>query len=122
MKHERGFAMADALVALMLLSVLLTSLIGVNTNSLEASQKANARLTATLIAQAVLEDRSVRDDEGSFTVNGTAYDWTREAVTLPASIDDTALLDEITITVEWQVKSGKNHVTLATSRWRANNG
>lgn len=118
MSDERGFAMADALVALTLMSVLLTALLGVNDTSLNASQKADANLTATLIAQAVLEDRSIRDDSGVFEVDARAYEWQRVIKTRRADRNDTVALDDIAITVAWQVKTGQNQITLSSSRWK----
>lgn len=110
--------MADALVALTLMSVLLTALLGVNDTSLNASQKADANLTATLIAQAVLEDRSIRDDSGVFEVDARAYEWQRVIKTRRADRNDTVALDDIAITVAWQVKTGQNQITLSSSRWK----
>ena len=113
--------MADAIIALTALSALLASVMGLNSSSLDASQKASTRLTATLIAKAVLEDRSIRDNQGSFTVDGTAYSWTRISAPKTSRSLSVVQISDITITVNWQVKSGQNQVSLQTSRWQARN-
>lgn len=118
MSDERGFAMADALVALTVMSALLTALLGVNDTSLNASQKADARLTATLIAQAVLEDRSIRESDGMFAVDTRAYHWRRDIKPHRTDRTDSVALDDIAVTVQWQVKTGQNQITLSSSKWR----
>lgn len=110
--------MADALVALTVMSALLTALLGVNDTSLNASQKADARLTATLIAQAVLEDRSIRESDGVFAVDTRTYQWRRDIKPRRTDRTDSVALDDIAVTVQWQVKTGQNQITLSTSKWR----
>jgi len=113
--------MADAVIALTILSASLTSILGLNSTGFLASQKASSHLTATLIARAVLEDRSIREDQGNFVVKGSTYTWTREVEPRPLAANDVVVVSDIAITVSWQVKSGQNQVTLTTMRWRGRN-
>lgn len=121
MTEDRGFIIADAIVALTILSLLLTALIGINGNSQTAAQRAKARLTATLVAQAVTEDRSIRDLQGTFVVDGTPYTWSRSIETEHCDRNDIVELQNIDVIVEWQVKTGQSQVELSTKRWRVRN-
>lgn len=121
MTDDRGFIIADAVVALTILSLLLTALMGINGNSQTAAQRAKARLTATLIAQAVTEDRSIREPQGTIVVDRIPYTWTRSIETERSGQNDIVELQDTDVTVEWQVKTGQSQVELSTKKWRVRN-
>lgn len=117
MKHEDGFAMADAIIALTILSTLLTSVMGLNSAAFDASRKARTRLTAALVAKALIADPSIRTDQGTFTIDRTKYDWRRQKTPRQTAREDIVTVSDITITVEWQVKSGLNQISLHSAEW-----
>lgn len=116
MRQDRGFAMADALIALVLASLFLTGLLSVNATSLKTAESGEARLTAALIARAVIEDPSLREDQGKVSVAGRAYDWQRRREELPAQLKDRAGLTRISVDVRWQGRSGELVYKLETKR------
>jgi Tfp pilus assembly protein PilV len=116
MNRERGFAMADALVALVIASLFLTSLLSVNTASLKSSGSASETLTATYVARAVLEDPSLREDQGQFLVDGRAYTWTRIWTDRPSAPADRAVLTDMTVKVSWPVGMTTRTFELRTTR------
>jgi|GEM_PF-3339036 len=116
MRKDRGFAMADALIALVLASLFLTGLLSVNATSLQTAESGEARLTAALIARAVIEDPSLREDQGKVSVAGRAYDWQRKREDLPAEPKDRAGLTRISVDVRWQGRSGDLVYRLETKR------
>lgn len=102
MNRESGFAMADALVALVTASLFLTSLLSVNTASLRSSGSATEALTAAYVARAALEDPSLREDQGQFVVNGRTYTWARIRTDRAPAPTDRAVLTDITVKVSWR--------------------
>tara|TARA_R110002049_G_scaffold193364_3_gene362209 strand:+ start:512 stop:859 length:348 start_codon:yes stop_codon:yes gene_type:complete len=108
--------MADALIALVLASLFLTGLLSVNATSLKTAESGEARLTAALIARAVIEDPSLREDQGKVSVAGRAYDWQRRREELPAQLKDRAGLTRISVDVRWQGRSGELVYKLETKR------
>ena len=120
-KTERGFVMADAIIALIIVSVLMTALVGLTVTNTQNSLAADSRLTATLIARGIAEDPSIREAAGSFKVENRTFDW--EIERSPAPITDTTLLqmERIKVDVTWRIRSGENRVTYRTARWSVPN-
>lgn len=75
MRHERGFVMADTLIALVIASLLMTGLVSANMTGLRAAQTAEQKLTATYLARALAID-PLSEPSGKRTIAGTTYAWT----------------------------------------------
>ncbi|KCZ95302.1 hypothetical protein HHI_06514 [Hyphomonas hirschiana VP5] len=108
--------MADALIALLLTSLFLSGLLSVNATTLRTAVSGETRLTAALIARAVIEDPSMREDAGKVEVAGRTYTWQRDRQDLPPDMKDRALLTTISVAVHWQGRSGDLVYRLETAR------
>lgn len=118
MRRDDGFAMADALVALVLASLFLTGLLSVNAASLHSAESGENRLTAALIARAVIEDPSLREDKGRFSVNGRIYDWRRTQQARPSDPRDRVMVVDISVEIRWAGRSGELVYSLKTTRMK----
>tara|TARA_R110002049_G_scaffold32139_4_gene107539 strand:+ start:242 stop:613 length:372 start_codon:yes stop_codon:yes gene_type:complete len=118
MRRDDGFAMADALVALVLASLFLTGLLSVNAASLHSAESGENRLTAALIARAVIEDPSLREDTGRLSVNGRIYDWRRTQQARPSDLRDRAMVVDISVEIRWAGRSGELVYSLKTTRMK----
>ena len=116
MTGKHGFAMADALIALLITALFLSALLSVNSSSLRAAGSGETRLTAAMIARAVVEDASLRGNAGEVNVAGRAYTWRRNLTEMPSVPGDGALLTGISVAVSWQGPSGELGYRLETAR------
>lgn len=117
MKGQQGFVMADAIIALLIVSVLMTALVGLTLTNAQNSRAADTRLTATLIARGLSEDPSIRQKKGSFEVNHQIFDWEIERKRSALNEDTVLQIEEIEVDVTWSVRSGQNQITYRTARW-----
>lgn len=118
MKEQRGFVMADAMIALVLISLLLVALLGMNRNSAALTAKAENRLAAVMVAQSVLEDAEQTGDEGEVVIDDKPYRWTREVRDITDSDRPRLKLDEIIVTVSWQEGRVDRRLELKSGRVR----
>lgn len=118
MTKSDGFVMADALVALLLLSLLLSTLIPLNASGRSSLSKADAKLTATLLAKRLIDRESPAEESGNVTIEGREYSWRVLRETRPAAFDDVVVLDLLTAEVAWSSGNASTNTTLSTLRWR----
>jgi Tfp pilus assembly protein PilX len=118
MDKQRGFVMADAMIALVLISLLLVALLGMNRNSAAMAAKAENRLAAGMIAQSVLEDPDLSGDEGELVINDRSYRWTREIDDATEASRPRLKLEEIRVTVSWQDNRVPRQLELKSARVR----
>ena len=122
MKHEAGFVLADALVALLICSLFLTSFLSFNVTSQKTASRAHDRLVAAYVARAVLEDPSIREDAGDFVIRGKAFHWLRMDTQRASAEADRVVLSDIQVTVSWAAGSGADaSITARTVRLRSAN-
>lgn len=105
MRSHEGFAMADTLLALTILSVFAVSIIGMNTNSTSALQKSNARLSATLLAKSILSDRSIRGTQGEVEIGPRLYRWHKKVTPRNISSQLHPRLNDVTISINWEMRN-----------------
>lgn len=115
--HSGGFTLLEALIALIVLSIGLLGLAGLQATSLRNNQDAYFRSQATILAQSMMDE--LRSDRGGslagrhdFTLGGSpasgtaADEWLeRVRATLPAAsggVDVSLAQRTATVTVEWQ--------------------
>lgn len=115
MKHEGGFIMADTICAVLVASLLLSALLGANQLALRASASAERSVGAALLARAVLEDRSIREKTGTFTIGQTVYRFHREDVRRAGRAAGAAQLTDTVVTVRWDGPSGEQAFALRTA-------
>lgn len=116
--REDGFAMADAIVALTIAAIFVTSLLGLNNSSLNSITSGANKLTATLIAKSILEDRSLRENSGSFLVAGQEFEWFRQTSSKPSNPNDFLQTNEVIVTVNWQGHQNQQTLVVRTSTYR----
>ncbi|MBO6689402.1 MAG: hypothetical protein JJ919_13060 [Henriciella sp.] len=118
MVKQRGFVMADAMIALVLISLLLVALIGMNRNSAALATKAENRLAAIMIAQSILEDAELADEEGEVQIDTTSYRWTRETLDVTDITRPRLKLEQVTVTVSWFESPAVREIELVSARVR----
>lgn len=120
MKNESGFVLADALVALLICSLFLTSFLSLNTTSLRAVGQGHNRLVASYIARAVIEDPSIRESEGDFVVDGKSFHWSRTSTDRTVAETDRIVVSDLEVDVTWNTFSGAaSSITAKTVRLRS---
>ena len=111
MRQDAGFAMADALIALLIAAFLLSSLIGVNATASQATLAAERRLAAAELARSILLS-APEQNTGDKALNGQLYSW----VYLERRDNPNAILVHQTATVEWAGKNQPQSLTLKSAR------
>lgn len=106
MKKESGFVLADALVALLVCSLFLASLLQLDTNSRRRVSQSHDRLVAAFVARAVLEDPSLRDEQGEVLIDGKAFQWSRTRTDRPTAETDRVSLSDLRVTISWPSPTG----------------
>jgi len=118
MGQMRGFVMADPMIALMLVSLLLVSLLGMNRNSSLLAAKSESRFAAVMVAQSVLEDADQKESVGEVVIDDEVYRW-ELVVTDVTNADRRRLkLEKILVTVSWSESQSVRQVELQTARVR----
>lgn len=117
MTTSRGFVMADAVIALLVISVSMTALLNLTFGSARSSEKAEARLTAALVARAIAEDVSTHADEGSVQINGRPYLWERRRDAGSVSHEMVLQLERTFVQVWWNERSEDTNITYNTANW-----
>lgn len=112
MTQNKGFAMADAIVALIVVSTFASSLIASNTIMTGSLEKSTARFEAALIARALTRSQSV-EDNGSATRDGTTYGWARQVT----DSKDSHVLKDVSIVVTWD-EHGRQRSLRVDTVWR----
>lgn len=118
MAKQRGFVMADAMIALVLISLLLVALLGMNRNSAALATKAEYRLAAIMVAQSILEDAELADEEGEVQIDTTSYRWTREIQDVTDTNRPRLKLEQVTVTVSWLENQAVRELQLESARVR----
>ena len=97
----------------------MTTLLNLTFGSTRASEKADARLTATLIARAIAEDRTTHDDEGQLQIQGRTYFWERQLDAGAVPSAGVLLLKRISVRVSWDDGADDRGITYKTATWEA---
>lgn len=119
MRKDEGFVLADALVALLICSLFLTSFLSLNGTSRHATERGHNRLVAAYIARAVLNDPSIREDAGAFVIDGNTFQWSRVKTDRPGSETDRVTISDLEVTISWTGPSGSpSLITANTVRLR----
>ena len=118
MSQQRGFVMADAIIALTLISVLLVSLLNMTRISAQLAENAETRLTAAIIAQSLIEDKNALTSNGEMDVDAVLYKWTVSVRDLTNNDRPIIKLEQIEVTVSWKSTRGENQFELLTARMR----
>lgn len=116
MRCQSGFVMADAMIALTLVSVLFAALLGINQNSLNAVENSNKRLTAFLLAQSIIERTSFETRTGTTKLDGITYDWAISVRDITSASRPRARLNEIIVRVEWRGRQAPQSLEITTAR------
>jgi len=118
MRNENGFAMADALVAMIIASLFSISLIAANTLMLRSINNACARLHATLLAKSLIEEQPT-EATGERLIDGKNYIWTRNVNARAASSKMPAIRrEDISIIVQWRGVIAIQQIEITTTRLR----
>ena len=117
MKVERGFAMADTLIAMIIVSLFATSLFVANSVMVRSVTNANARLDAILLARTVA-NAGMETASGEQVISGRTYRWTRSASDLAREGQrfEPSPLKQFDVVVEWEGFRVPQTVTLSVSR------
>ena len=118
MRKASGFVMADTLLALIVLALFVTQLTSINLTGSKSATNTSARLTATLIAKALVEDPSIRTDRGTFIIDGMSYAWTRDERQRPNAPTDRAILVDTQIVVTWPADTPTHSFEIQSTRIR----
>ncbi|RIJ29804.1 hypothetical protein D1222_08175 [Henriciella algicola] len=115
-RSEAGYAMIDALVALLLLSFLATTLLLTQSISSRAAMEATTRSTALSIANSVLSSAQA-SQSGRTQANGRDYEWVVRVSLSPVEDSPEAMrFVEKRVTIEWQRQDGeKSSMQLSTA-------
>ncbi|KCZ52818.1 hypothetical protein HY29_17915 [Hyphomonas beringensis] len=119
MKPDKGFVMADALLALMVASLLLTGLFGVTQNTLRMTRNAEKRLTATLIARSLLSNDQSHNATGTVSVSGIRYAWKITKRDRPPNPDDRVILTDTQIVITWPGRVDQGELSLSSASLRS---
>lgn len=82
---SQGFAMADALIALIITSLFSTSLLLMGQTTLRATDSGSLRLHAALLARSLIETENLTQNEGETILEGTTYSWQKTIAPAPPS-------------------------------------
>lgn len=125
---QRGSVLLEALIAILIFSMGILAIIGLQTVSMKAVSDAKYRVDAGFLANQVLADMWVdRDSLADFAWDGTGAppaaltDWVAQVnATLPGATDNPPVIvigadNQISITVRWRAPNEPTHqlVTLA---------
>lgn len=115
-----GFAMADALIALIITSLFSSALLVIGHTTLRATDSAKARLQAALLARALIETDDLQQNEGETTFEDMTYVWTRK--TVPASSRSQSAryipLFEVEVNISWAGYQTPQNLRLVTHKLR----
>jgi len=114
---DRGFVMADALIALAVASGFCLSLLSLNAATTRTLETAKHRLLAAELGQSILLDPE-SGENGAATLEGMRFAWQLDE-------DERASghLVDLTVTVTWKVGHAlPQTLTLQTARWTEDNG
>lgn len=121
MRHERGFVMADAMTALLILAVLMAAILSMSTTSAQNALAAEMRLTGTLIARGIAEDESCEGQDGQITVDGQVYKWSKSEQRSSVSENTKLQVKRVEVRVSWRQRSGESVVFYRTAGWSSPN-
>lgn len=115
MNEQRGFAMADTLVALTLAAMMMTGLLSANQTGTNSVVTAERKLTAAyLVRSLAIAERP--DASGAQTIAGVEYQWTIDDRPVRTIGSSSVSLVDRKVTVEWQGRSERRVLQVGTSR------
>lgn len=114
MTTERGFAMADAIAAILIVALFATSILAMNTTMTRSVLFANHHLEATLLAKSLLENTTEKPN-GRLVLGGRPFTWSKK-ISPHAKYETLAV---IYVDVEWQQSAVTRHVKIQAlqPRW-----
>lgn len=127
-EDQKGFLLMDVVLAVLIITIALVSIVGMYTQSVRANSRANQYTIAANLAQQRLEEvkrdieerrNSIRNwNEAEYPVNFTAVtsELPNGKVETTASLhsDPSAKIIILTVTVKWSDKAGSNDVAMST--------
>lgn len=126
--EQRGSALLEALIAILIFSMGILAIVGLQAVSMKASSDAKYRVDAGFLANQVLADMWVdRNNLANYVWNGTGTapaeitDWvTQVQNTLPGTIVNTPSIavdvnNVVTVTVRWQAPDDQPHLLIMTA-------
>jgi Tfp pilus assembly protein PilE len=115
MRKERGFIMADTIIALMIVSLVSLSLMTLVGYNRSLSQKAKTQLTASLLARSLIFESS--DEQfGTFEQEGVAYNWSRERIQSAPTALSRFQTVQTNVDVVWRGRNVEKSLTLSLTR------
>ena len=118
MSEPNGFAMADALIAMIIASLFAISLIGANTLMVRSIDNASKRLNATLLGRSLIENRP-RASSGEVYIDGTRFGWTLNTEVDIRTRGELGFDKEnIFVFISWSGLTTKQSVDISTVRLR----
>lgn len=125
---QRGSALLEALIALLIFSMGILAIVGLQAVSMKASSDANYRVDAGFLANQVLADMWVDRNnlanyvwDGTGTVPAEITDWVAQVRnTLPGTIVNSPSIavdvnNVVTVTVRWQAPDDQPHLLIMTA-------
>ena len=118
-RHQQGFTLLEVVIALMIIATVLVSLLGLQTRTINMSDRQQKVTRATMLAQERMTDielagaGSARDDEGSFAEPFEQFRWQVEYRPTPL-----ASVREVTVTVAWGDEGSNEDVALTSFLFR----
>lgn len=121
MRHsEAGFMMADALVAIMIAALFVTSVFSINATMLRTSESAKNRLEATLLAKGIIEQDKLTDQSGQTVIDGVSFDWQMRTRNIDLNQDRlTSRLVEVEVEIVWPGYRSERRVSVTARKLRS---
>lgn len=118
MRRERGFVMADSLIALLVAALFLSTLFEICRLGLNSSANSERQLYAAVLAQSLLETASHTPASGHTFLHGHLYHWHLSVRRRPNLGQLRLKLQEVTVVVSWQHSGAEREFVLNTARIR----
>lgn len=116
-RHDNGFTLLEVMIALAIVGIVLVTLIGLETRTIQLAERQERVTQATLLAQEKMTEIEtgaqsligVEGREGTFEEPYELYRWTLELESTPLPA-----IEMVTVTVAWGEKEQNESVDLAS--------
>lgn len=113
--RQDGFVLADALAALLIAALFLTSLTVLAHHSIIQGISANNRLMAAYIARGLADPAAGARQSGTVAAGGQQFQWAVHPAPRASQPKDAVIIEDLVISVSWQTPSGRTDTLEAVS-------